>query len=553
MKLSTYPSAALVLSLLIVACDRGPNKPQTIPVTNPNDSDEQVDPGDSDQNPSPVDGAPTEGDDNDEQPEFDDNEPENPELKNHQNVFVHLFEWKWTDIARECHEFLGPRQYSAVQVSPPNEHAVLTAVDNGAVNYPWWQRYQPVSYKLQSRSGTRAEFVQMVEECAKAGVDIYVDAVINHMAAVVAPGYRLSGSAGNTYTHYEYPDFSRQDFNFCGTSNNAINDYQNADEVRNCELLNLADLKTSSEYVRETISDYLAELLRIGVAGFRIDAAKHMPVADIDAIIKLAESKAKQKAFVFQEVIDQGGEPIRARDYLDNGHVTEFQYSLKLSEMFRDGTGKLHYFNNNQPFGEAWGFLKSENAVVFVDNHDNQRGHGGGGAILNFKNQQLYELANIFMLAWPYGYPKVMSSYEFQHPSDGPPADEQGRTRSVHPEEGSLRLSGCQEGWVCEHRLPRIAAMVGFRAATKGAAVEHWFSNEHNRIAFAREAQGFVAINRETDTWQARLQTGLKAGIYCNILQAECEQTVTVDEDGWASLEIAGMQALALQKDRMLR
>ena len=48
----------------------------------------------------------------------------------------------------------------------------------------WWTRYQPVSYKLTSRSGTeREEFAKMVETCTnKHGVKIIVDAVINHMA-----------------------------------------------------------------------------------------------------------------------------------------------------------------------------------------------------------------------------------------------------------------------------------------------------------------------------------------------------------------------------------
>lgn len=30
---------------------------------------------------------------------------------------VHLFEWKWTDIAKECETFLGPMGYGGVQVS----------------------------------------------------------------------------------------------------------------------------------------------------------------------------------------------------------------------------------------------------------------------------------------------------------------------------------------------------------------------------------------------------------------------------------------------------
>ena len=31
-------------------------------------------------------------------------------------AIVHLFEWKWTDIANECERFLGPMGYCGVQV-----------------------------------------------------------------------------------------------------------------------------------------------------------------------------------------------------------------------------------------------------------------------------------------------------------------------------------------------------------------------------------------------------------------------------------------------------
>ena len=46
----------------------------------------------------------------------------------------------------------------------------------------WWTRYQPVSYKLESRSGSRQQFISMVDRCKAAGVNIFVDAVINHMS-----------------------------------------------------------------------------------------------------------------------------------------------------------------------------------------------------------------------------------------------------------------------------------------------------------------------------------------------------------------------------------
>ncbi|CAF3233557.1 unnamed protein product [Rotaria sp. Silwood2] len=81
----------------------------------------------------------------------------------HRHTAVHLFEWKWKDIADECIRFLGPSGYAAIQVSPASEHAVFS-------NHPWWQRYQPVSYKLESRSGNETEFKDMVTICNSASV-----------------------------------------------------------------------------------------------------------------------------------------------------------------------------------------------------------------------------------------------------------------------------------------------------------------------------------------------------------------------------------------------
>lgn len=48
---------------------------------------------------------------------------------------------------------------------------------------PWWTRYQPVTYNLTSRSGDEQSFASMVQRCQRAGVKIYVDAVLNHCAA----------------------------------------------------------------------------------------------------------------------------------------------------------------------------------------------------------------------------------------------------------------------------------------------------------------------------------------------------------------------------------
>ncbi|MEM5496376.1 alpha-amylase family protein [Paraglaciecola mesophila] len=435
-------------------------------------------------------------------------------------TFVHLFEWNWQDIATECETYLGPKGYAAVQVSPPNEH--ITANQ-------WWARYQPVSYVLQSRGGNRAQFIDMVQRCDSAGVDIYVDAVINHMAAGSG-----NGTAGSSFGAKQYPIFSPQDFHTTCT----INNYSDRGQVQNCELVGLADLDTDAPYVQDTIAAYLSDLTNIGVKGFRLDAAKHMPSADISSIL----SKVSGTPLIFQEVIDQGGEAVSASEYASNGLVTEFKYSVEIGNTFRNG--KLAWLSN---FGEGWGFMPSYQAVVFVDNHDNQRGHGGGGNVITFEDGRLYDLANVFMLAYPYGYPKVMSSFDFHSDSDaGAP------NVSVH-NNGNLECFG--QNWKCEHRWSYIAGAVDFRNNTNDDfSLSDWWDNGANQIAFGRSSSGFVAINKESYQLSASVPTSMAPGQYCNVLKGQlagdaqsCSgDVITVQNDGTINLNVLPFDAIAI-------
>ncbi|MBD2314652.1 alpha amylase C-terminal domain-containing protein [Desertifilum sp. FACHB-1129] len=452
-------------------------------------------------------------------------------------VSVHLFEWKWTDIAQECETFLGPKGYAGIQVSPPTEHRLVE-------NFPWYQRYQPVSYKLESRSGTRAEFAEMVARCRAVGVDIYVDAVINHMTGVLPPGETEVGNAGSPFGHFEYPLYQFDDFNHCNRNpDNEIRNWNDRWEVQHCKLLNLADLKTSDPTVRQKIATYLNDLTGLGVAGFRIDAAKHIPATDLQAIL----SQVRGNPLVYQEVIASPGEPIQSAEYFPTGLVTEFQYSRDLARVFRDE--KLAYLRE---FGSSWGMIPSDKAVVFTNNHDNQRGHGDAAPVLTFKDGKLHELATIFMLAWPYGYPQIMSSYAFETDSQGPPSDSLGNTRRIYGRSG---MANCGREWICEHRHRAIANMVGFRNSTHPTPqVRNWWSNENNQIAFSVGDRGFVAINREDVPLRRRFQTGLPAGTYCNAIAGELTadrrnctgDRAIVDAQGYAEISVPPMSAVAI-------
>ncbi|MGF1614950.1 MAG: type I pullulanase [Gammaproteobacteria bacterium] len=444
-----------------------------------------------------------------------------PAAAKNPHTFVHLFEWSWPDIAHECESFLGPKGFDAVQISPPNEHI------QGS---PWWTRYQPVSYQLVSRSGDEAAFRDMVRRCQAVGVKIYADAVINHTADQV-PGPGVGGTVYSRKNHPTIP-FGPGDYHDACVIRDA-DYYHDPGRVFGCELSNLPDLATGRGDVRGRLAAHLRTLAEDErVDGFRIDAAKHMAPGDVQAILTEAGNP-----FAFLEVIGAPGQVVQPTQYTAIAPVTDFKYGEDLAGKFRgDADGRLSQLRT---FGDSWGLVPSERAVVFVVNHDRERGHGGTGN-LTYKEGARYNLANVFMLAHPQGYPKVMSGYHFTDSEAGPPAG-----------------GGCANpAWVCEHRWSNIANMVAYRkhvidACRSGAEVnvDHWWTNGQNQIAFGCGDRGFVVINNESGLLNQRLQTGLAAGRYCNILSHDepCGgEVIEVDAQGFATFTLSGLNAAAL-------
>ncbi|MFJ7120636.1 alpha-amylase family protein [Streptomyces albogriseolus] len=414
------------------------------------------------------------------------------------DVTAVLFEWNFASVARECTTTLGPAGFGYVQVSPPAEHIQGSQ---------WWTSYQPVSYKIAGRLGDRAAFKNMVDTCHAAGVKVVADTVINHMSAGSG-----TGTGGSSYTKYTYPGlYSSYDFDNCTSQ---INNYGDRWNVQNCELVGLADLDTGEDYVRGAIARYMNDLLSLGVDGFRIDAAKHIPAADL---ANIKSRLTNPSAYWKHEVIFGAGEAVQPTEYTGTGDVQEFRYAYDLKRVFNNEN--LAYLKN---YGEGWGYLTSGSAGVFVDNHDTER----NGSTLSYKDNATYTLANVFMLAWPYGAPDINSGYEFTDHDAGPP--------------NGGRVDACwQNGWKCQHNWREIRSMVGFRNATRGQAVTNWWDNGGDAIAFGRGSKGFVAINHESGSLTRTYQTSLPAGTYCDV---QSDKPVTVDGSGrlTATLGAAG-------------
>uniref|UniRef100_A0ABM5G910 Alpha-amylase n=1 Tax=Pogona vitticeps TaxID=103695 RepID=A0ABM5G910_9SAUR len=441
----------------------------------------------------------------------------NPQLL--RTSIVHLFEWRWVDVALECERYLAPNGFAGVQVSPPNENLVIMNPWR-----PWWERYQPISYKLCSRSGSEDEFRNMVTRCNNVGVHIYVDAVINHMCSSGA-GSGYDGICGSFFDAAvrDFPavPYSSCDFNdqICKTVSGDIENYSDPIQVRNCRLSGLVDLAQRKEDVRTKIADYMNRLIDIGVAGFRIDAAKHIWPQDINAILSKVNNLNTQwftkgsRPFIYQEVIDLGGEAVQSSEYFRNGRVTEFKYGTQLGTVLRKWNGEK--MAALKSWGENWNMMPSDKAIVFIDNHDNQRGHGAGGAsILTFWNPRLYKMAVGFMLAHPYGFTRIMSSYRWprdvQHGKDlndwvGPPSNSDGTIKPV-----TINPNGsCGNDWVCEHRWNQIRNMVRFRNIVYGQSITNWWDNNNNQVAFGRNGKGFVVFNNDDRVLMERCRVGL--------------------------------------------
>lgn len=418
------------------------------------------------------------------------------------DVTAVLFEWKFASVAKACTDQLGPAGYGYVQVSPPQEHIQGSQ---------WWTSYQPVSYKIAGRLGDRTAFKSMIDTCHAAGVKVVVDTVINHMSAGSG-----TGTGGSSYTKYNYPGiYSAPDFDNCTSQ---ISNYGDRANVQNCELVGLADLDTGEDYVRGRIAAYMNDLLSLGADGFRVDAAKHMPAADL---ANIKSRLTNPNAYWKQEVIHGAGEAVQPDEYLNTGDVQEFRYARDLKRVFNNEN--LAYLKN---YGESWGYLGSSKAGVFVDNHDTER----NGETLNYKAGATYTLANVFMLAWPYGSPDVHSGYEFSDNDAGPP--------------NSGQVNACySDGWKCQHAWREISSMVGLRNTARGQAVTDWWDDGGDRIAFGRGSKAYVAINHTGTALSRTFQTSLPAGDYCDV---QSGRAVTVNSSGQFTATLAAETAVAL-------
>jgi alpha-amylase len=461
------------------------------------------------------------------------------------DVLANLFEWNWPSVGKECTDVLGPAGYGGVQVSPPQDSVKRTHLGDGqdTILHPWWEVYQAVDYNLTSRMGNEQQFKDMVTTCRAAGVKVYVDAVINHMTGQGDTSY-----GGVHYTHEEYPGvYTTANFhqkgtgpNDCPSASGGIEDFNNQQQVFKCELLGLADLRTDTNAVRNTLADYLNKLIGYGVSGFRVDAAKHIGQTDLTAIYnRLHRTKDGTKPLWALEVFGGGPGTLSPQAFTTAGTVLGLDGVKQIRDAFKSyPDAHIGSIATLKVYGEGSGLTPSDKTLAFVQNHDTER----NGDALSYKDGATNLIANEFLLAYGYGTPQVYSGFAWSSVDDSPPATA----------DGLITDTDCSAAtWVCIVNNLGVRNMVGWHNTVGSAPLKNWWDNGGNLISFSRGNKGWISINNDLTAHSATFTTGLPAGTYCDVIHGTltggtCSGgTVTVDNHGQATVNVPAKDAVA--------
>lgn len=414
----------------------------------------------------------------------------------------------------------------------------------------------------------------MIDFCHSYNIKVYADLVLNHMAEFIDSEPTHVGTNNTSFNKYQYGPLNNDNdtyeyndfYHFSHQGNKQISgeDYCKLASVWHLEhydLLNLPKLNLDNQHVISILRKYVKYLLSLGIDGFRIDAAKHLNIKAVEKILAGFRTYDGLKPFIYQEYYTGAPMGIDVYSFMEKyfkvGYVTAFKYGEFLADAITNKNNDLQNLVEYS-FGSSWIHYPENRTVVVIDNHDTERMMPN---MLNYKCSQnnSYVLAYIFMLAWPFGVPKIMSSFRFNTHDDPIP------TTQVWQQEKCTCFEP-NSPWVAQHKWHAIANMVLFRNKTQHApGISHVWTNG-NQIAFARTYQkpkeyvisvGFVIINATEKPINRRFETGLPEGKYYNLITSQlaagkmCGPTITVENYGFATIEIPPFDALAISIDFM--
>ncbi len=241
-------------------------------------------------------------------------------------------------------------------------------------------------------------------------------------------------------------------------------------------------------------------------------------------------------------MIRGSGEPITPEQYLGVGDVFEFSWGKDVAGMIRGGSLRLA-----AELGSGAGYLPSDQAWIFVENHDTERGTG----TLGYSDGADLVLADVLALATDYGRPVLYSGYAFSDRDTGPSQDAAGRVVDASCAGDAGPREDYPDGtWVCQHAWTAVTGMVGWRDAVGSDPVtDRW--DDGDVLALSRGERGTVVLNAGPDAVTVDIPTWLADGRYCDViagpvLDGACAGEPVEVGDGTVTLTVPASSAVAL-------
>lgn len=386
-------------------------------------------------------------------------------------VILHAFNWRYADV-----------QARAAQIQQAGFKVVMVAPAYRSEGPAWWARYQPQDYRLiDNPLGNTLAFQGMVQALQARGIRVYADVLLNHMANEAGqrpdlnyPGQRLLNLyAGNRSYYNGLSLFGDLRYNFLSGPDfgpaQCINDYNDVYQVQNWRLCGgggdagLPDLM-ANDWVVSQQQAYLRALKAMGVKGFRIDAAKHMPSSHMNRVLT---ADIKSGMHVFGEVITSGGSGSSEYDrflapYLQaTDHAA---YDFPMLNSIRGAfapSGSMSQLVDPGAYGQA---LPGARAITFTVTHDIPNNSGFRYLIMDPTDETL---AYAYILGRGIGAPMVYSD---------------------NNESGDGR-------WTNAYMRDDLQRMIGFHNANQGNDMQV-LAHGACHLIYRRGNRGIVGINK---------------------------------------------------------
>lgn len=419
----------------------------------------------------------------------------NPDATN-EDVILHVWSWNFPEIARSMHE-IADAGYTMIQTSPVQPHyapdgSCVEIFDPKVKKGNWYYYYQPTDWKVGNKIlGSKEQMQAMLDSAAKYNVRVIVDVLPNHTAfdidAVSPEFYKAVGG---------------RDKMFHSNGLRPISDYQDRTECTLMGVGGLPDVNTENPDFQKYYMQFVNELLRMGVRGFRYDTAKHIGVHsdpkdkgvkendfwDValgrKAVKGVRMALPEDSLFIYGEVLQDKGVP--ESEYADYMGQTASSYGHVLREALdkrsANGVDLKNWHHEAAP----------EYLTTWVESHDTYCNANESAHLTDVQIRTAW----VFLTARQNGTPLFFSR----------PA---GSTRDNYFGNNVLGARGNDE-----FKHPEVAAVNKFRHAMRGQKEDLQFSEDGQVWLVNRGKKGAAMVNVGSFANFVNLPTGLPDGTY---------------------------------------